>query len=115
MNQFTSVFRCQKAIICSLRIILYGKFEIFGYKLFVLQKIQFLKHNGLDHNLKKKPCDISDISQSISKQRFCQHGRHPKISITNIGGILHHGAYVRKQKNFKKSYVLSCVLKITTN
>ena len=51
------------------------------------------------------------VSLILSKQRFCQHGRHPKISITNIGGILHHSAHVRKQKTFK-SYVLSYVLKI---
>ena len=50
------------------------------------------------------------------KQRFCQHGhgRHPKIGRTNFGGILPHSARVRKQK-LQKSYVLSYVLKITTN
>jgi hypothetical protein len=38
---------------------------------------------------------------SLSKQRFCQHGCHPKIGISNIGGILHHSAHVRKQKIIK--------------
>ena len=28
----------------------------------------------------------------LGKQRFCRHGRPPKISITNTGGILHHSA-----------------------
>jgi hypothetical protein len=34
-----------------------------------------------------------------SKQRFCQHGSHPKISLTNFGGIVPHSA--RKQNIFK--------------
>jgi hypothetical protein len=33
---------------------------------------------------------------SLSKQRFCQHERHQKINITNIGAILHHSARVLK-------------------
>jgi hypothetical protein len=38
---------------------------------------------------------------SLSKRRFCQNGRRPKISITNFGGILHHSARIRKQKTLK--------------
>jgi hypothetical protein len=29
------------------------------------------------------------------------HGRHPEISRTNFGGILHHSARLRKQKTLK--------------
>ena len=52
------------------------------------------------------------ILVSLSKRRFCQYGRHSKIGISNFDGILYHSArLLRKQK----TYVLSYVLKITTN
>ena len=51
---------------------------------------------------------------SLSKGRFYQHGRHPKIGGTNFDVILPHSARARKPKTLK-SYVLSYVLKITTN
>jgi hypothetical protein len=38
---------------------------------------------------------------TLSKPRFCQHGRHPKIGRTNVGAILHHSAHVTKQKTLK--------------
>jgi hypothetical protein len=37
-------------------------------------------------------------SVSLSKRPFFQHGRHPKIGITNFGGILHHSLRIGKQK-----------------
>jgi hypothetical protein len=52
--------------------------------------------------------------RNLSKQHFCQHGRHPKIGITNFGGILHHSAHVLRKKKTSKIF-LSHVLKITTN
>jgi hypothetical protein len=54
---------------------------------------------------------VTDNSELISKRRFCQRGRHPKIGVTNFGGILQHSARIRKQN----TYVLSYVLKIDTN
>jgi hypothetical protein len=48
---------------------------------------------------------------SLSKRQFCQQVRHQKIGITNFGGISHRSARVRKQK----TYVLSYVMKFTTN
>ena len=32
----------------------------------------------------------SHVQGLSPKRRFCQHGRHPKIGITNLGGISHH-------------------------
>jgi hypothetical protein len=57
---------------------------------------------------------VLKVKVSLSKRRFCQQGRHPKMRKTNTGGILLHSAHARKQKLYK-SYVLSYVLKITTN
>jgi hypothetical protein len=51
---------------------------------------------------------------SLSKRTFCQPERHPKIGLTNFGGILHHSARAKKRKNFQIC-ILSDVLKITTN
>jgi hypothetical protein len=34
----------------------------------------------------------------LSKRRYCQHGCHLKIGITNTDGILHHSARARKQR-----------------
>jgi hypothetical protein len=38
---------------------------------------------------------------SLSNGRFCQHGRHLKIGITNFGSVLHHSARARNQKTLK--------------
>jgi hypothetical protein len=45
----------------------------------------------------------------ISKRRFCQHGCHPKIAVTNFGRILHHITRVRKQNTLKILYFVRCV------
>jgi hypothetical protein len=59
-----------------------------------------------------RPTKIAVCAPGLSKRRFCQYGRHSKIGITNFDGILYHSArLLRKQK----TYVLSYVLKITTN
>ena len=33
------------------------------------------------------------------KRRFCQHGPHPKIGVTNFGGIMYHSACVSKKNS----------------
>jgi hypothetical protein len=52
-------------------------------------------------------------SVSLTKPRFCQHERHPKIRATNFDVIFHHSARVRKQETFKiLDFVILYVLKI---